>query len=378
MKERYKLTVEPITPVHIGTGKTLTPLEYIIKETKNTKEKKYVRFDDESILSRVASNPEDAKKFDTISQKGNMKEIRKFFHENFKGKKDLMYMCPMTKEFISKYDKNIERDPLENAMEVLEMYRVPITWEAVIPGTSLKGSIRTAVLNYLLDQKIPGRQRHPLTKKDDQKKQKEILEIDGDYAKKDPFRSVSISDCMHKKTRNGQIVGLLKNISFDKETEELKALQMQMQAECISGSLIGAESYAEGIISIDKDLNSLNIPAGSIKITINEIRTACNNFFIKEFNKELIKFYPNETDNTQLIDRLCEELEEINKSDNSFLIRIGRWSQVEYVTMDGFRNPKTPRGKNGVPKRWGGTRTVFDYDGQFIPMGWCKCTIEKL
>ena len=28
MKERYKLTIEPITPVHIGTGVELTPLDY--------------------------------------------------------------------------------------------------------------------------------------------------------------------------------------------------------------------------------------------------------------------------------------------------------------------------------------------------------------
>ena len=29
----------------------------------------------------------------------------------------------------------------------------------------------------------------------------------------------------------------------------------------------------------------------------------------------------------------------------------------------------------GPKKSYGKTRTVFDYDGQYIPLGWCKCTI---
>ena len=68
-----------------------------------------------------------------------------------------------------------------------------------------------------------------------------------------------------------------------------------------------------------------------------------------------------------------------NKNDNSFVIRVGRWSQVEFVTFGSdFRSPKTSPGKGGKPKGWGGTRTLFDYNGQYLPMGWCKCTIKPL
>ena len=64
-------------------------------------------------------------------------------------------------------------------------------------------------------------------------------------------------------------------------------------------------------------------------------------------------------------------------SENEFLLRIGHWSQVEFVTLEeNFRNPKTPVRKGKVMP-YGTSRIVLNYNGQYLPMGWCKCTVEK-
>ena len=63
---------------------------------------------------------------------------------------------------------------------------------------------------------------------------------------------------------------------------------------------------------------------------------------------------------------LKNQIDRITKEENSFVIRLGRWSQFEFVTL------------YDENKKRGGTRTLFDYNGQYLPMGWCKCTISKL
>ena len=67
MKERYKLTIEPLTPVHIGTGKILTPLEYMVVKNQQ-KEFCYTRFSSDSILKRIAMDKTLMQKFETISK----------------------------------------------------------------------------------------------------------------------------------------------------------------------------------------------------------------------------------------------------------------------------------------------------------------------
>lgn len=378
MKERYKLTIEPLTPVHIGTGKILTPLEYMVVKNQQ-KEFCYTRFSSDSILKRIAMDKTLMQKFETISKPGNMSEIQTFFHESF-SQEDLIYLSRITTEFERNYGINKNKDPLQNASEVFEMYRPEGSKIPVIPGSSLKGAIRTAILNFILNKEIKGGNYKIIELKNafESKLQKALLGNFND-AKNDPFRCIQISDCSSLlSSSKNQIVGLLKNVSYNEFNEKLEAIEkLQIQAECISGILTDSKTVLEGVISIDDDLFSAK--QISKKITMKDIIKSCNDFFFNEFCEEGRKFYRSETDDTELIDSLYNKLNEITDSNDSFIVRVGRWSQVEFVTFGSdFRKPKTPRGKDGKPKGWGGTRTLFDYNGQYLPMGWCKCTIEKI
>ena len=398
MKERYKLTIEPLTPVHIGTGVELTPLDYKVTSklgTTDFKKNMYFKFSSDKILKRMIESGDSQKlaKFEEASVKGNMKELQSFFQQNLTCVDDLDYPCEVTNGFVKRYSENQGKDPYDNASKVYQMYRPEGLKTSVIPGSSIKGAIRTGILNAILsgmkknnnDKIIELKKSFSQLKNEFEKKsfetklQKALL---GSYsdAKNDPFRAVQISDSFSKSSSfdNQQIVGLLKNVSYDESNEKLKAIEkLQIQAECISGTLTDSKTVLEGVISIDDDLFSAK--QISKKITMKEVIKSCNHFFFDEFCNEGRRFYPKETGDTKLIDSLFEELSKITDCDNSFIIRVGRWSQVEFVTFGSdFRNPKTPRGKDGKPKGWGGTRTLFDYNGQYLPMGWCKCTIEKL
>ena len=203
--------------------------------------------------------------------------------------------------------------------------------------------------------------------------QKELL---GDYtdAKNDPFRAIEFSDCAFS-ARNSQIVGVLKNISANQHTGEVfVGNSMQIQAEAIKGSLIGGEK-GECLLRLNTDLMKAN--GGVVKsFGIKDIIRSCNYFFWREFNREYEKFYK-EAEHCDLILLLHDELESCSESENQFMIRVGHWSQVEFVTFEeNLRSPKT-RVVLGKALPYGTTRTVFNFAGEYLPFGWCKCVVEE-
>lgn len=139
-KEHYTLTVEPVTCVHIGTGEQLSPLDYKIEDNL------FVNFSSDSILKRIAADPEKSAEFERLSSGGDMKALADFFHENAK-KDDINYSCHCTMEFLKIWEANKDKDPLQNGRFVEQMYRQDMA--PVIPGSSLKGAVRTAVLKFV-------------------------------------------------------------------------------------------------------------------------------------------------------------------------------------------------------------------------------------
>jgi len=92
---------------------------------------------------------------------------------------------------------------------------------------------------------------------------------------------------------------------------------------------------------------------------------ACNRFYREKLEMEHRKFYRNSS-----LERFSKALIDMVMEKNAFLLRVGRFSGVESVTLDEYRNPKTP-GKKG---KWGTSRNVAE--GMY-PMGWVKVTVEE-
>ncbi|MBP5452390.1 MAG: type III-A CRISPR-associated RAMP protein Csm5 [Treponema sp.] len=383
-KKIYKLKVEPITCIHIGTGNKLTMLDYKLGKSSSGRHL-YAKFSSDRILQRISTDAQKSAQFEQASLSDDMKILQNFFQENCNINEDSEYFCEITKEFYELYSKNRGKDPYDNAAMVEQMYRSGGA-NPVIPGSSIKGAIRTAVLNESLsnisDSSYNSFQDELEQCKSDSKKsrleskmQKELL---GNYrdAKNDPFRAIEISDCIFP-SKNTQVVGVLKTLSSDKHSGELFiSNSMQIQAETIKGSLAGNLDYGTLSFRINIDLqNEQN--ALSQKLGKNDIIKSCNYFYWREFENEYDKFYKDAVDKCDSILKLRKELEFIKKHDDQFMIRLGHWSQVEFITFEeNLRSPKT-REIRGKKLPYGTTRTVFNNDGQYLPLGWCKCTLEE-
>ena len=374
-KEHYTLTVEPITCVHIGTGEQLSHLDYKISRSKQGNDL-FINFSSNSILKRIAADPKKSAEFERLSSGGDMKALAGFFHENAKNA-DINYICHCTREFLKIWEENKDKDPLQNGRFVEQMYRQGM--RPVIPGSSLKGSVRTAILNAALEDCY---NRNNLRGKKDNQIQKELLDFKD--AKNDPFRTLQFGDCVFD-GRGTQIVGALKNIKTDRDGEVVEHNTSQILAEAIKGYFLrnGTDANLVGEARFALDVDLAEEKAVSKKITIQDIVNACNYFYWREFKTEYEKFYKNacgsECDAITKLHKELKAVAEDAQKQNEFIIRVGRWSQVEFVTFDeNFRSPKTRRGKDGKPLPYGKTRTVFNYDGLYLPLGWCKCSFVPL
>ena len=375
-KKRYKITLKPITAIHVGTGNELTLLDYKKVQTKQGNSC-FMRFSSDSILQRIATTPELFNQFDIATQRNDMKAIRDFFHKNCVPKEDIQYLCHMTKGFAAVYENLLKKDPLDNAAIVHEMYRPKGMATPVIPGSSVKGAIRTAVLNTLV-QKLSDSSYDDLKEefdkefhkdKFDKKLSKKLLK--NTDAKQDPFRAIQVSDFTFEP--NGcQIVGVLKAIGRRAAPKQMA----DIYAEAIKGCLMDTSKESIGSISINPGLSEFD-DGTTLTIKMQNIIDSCNDFYSNEFDEEYDKFYKDVYEYIDLVDKLKQIINETSKKQDQFILRLGRWSQVESMTLEDFTAPKTPSRK-GKQMPYGTTRTVFDYNGEYLPMGWCVCTVEEV
>ncbi len=362
MKKIYNLTIEPLTLVHVGSGNVLTPLEYKIAKTSSGLYK-YVRFSSDSIMLRIATDEKLRGEFESFSLNNDMKSLQQFFHQNMKNE-DVSYLCVPTKKFEEKYAVNKNKDPLENASEVFEMYRAAKKSLPTIPGSSVKGAVRTALVDSCVQNAKDFDFESAKKDKRDRTGSKAEQKILGNKdAKDDPFRAVQVGDCNFQNPLV-QGVGTLQIIKRNRN-ELSEANSTQLQAEVILGNLASKDSNPQEFkITIDENLQK----AGQVSksFSMEKIVSDCNYFYSSAFDLEYQTFYEDaDSDKLDLIEKLKSKIAEIKDKKNQFLIRLGRWSQKESVTL------------YDENAEFGKSRTLFDLDGQYLPLGWCVCTVKN-
>ncbi len=394
MKEIYKIKIEPLTAVHIGSGNSLLPVDYTLEKPNGSTEKRYVKFSSDKIINSIleSGTAQQKQELQNVSDLNDINVLAKFFRKYFY--LGVEYDSKVTKDFINLYSSKINSGLFENSLEVNQTLHHGAS--PYIPGSSIKGAVRTAILNQAL-MDLPQESYNELFEMADKEKQRDskksgryekkiqnkallMLSVKGiDDAKLDPFRYIEISDSEF--SAKSQLVARMENAKIDKFKKELCSEAMQIIAESIPGKLADSKTSSGFTIRINEDLQNIELPNGfciNKQIDLQEIISACNFFFKSQFNKEYKKFYKDAYESVDKIFELKKIIDSIpENSETEFLLRVGRWSQIEYVTFENnFRNPKTPT-KKGREMPFGTSRTVLNYDGQYLPMGWCKCTVEK-
>ncbi len=339
-----KLRCEIISPVHIGTGQEINPFNYIIKEQK------LHYFSLEKFLINLPNSKR--VDFESIIDAGDLLDLRKFITSNINLETDTIYTVPVTSFVESFYASRMET--MQNRLQVHPFIRSGD--KLLVPASTLKGSIRTAILSVMANRK-----KIAIPKRFEEEVRFENEILGNRDAKDDLFRLIKIQDAYLE--AEDTVIRHIDNISQN-DHGELKNKNIQVVHEVTQSVLTGKPIFFDTVFSIDEKLQDTGFFRK--KIFIEEVISSCRSFYIEKMENEHHKFYKNnESESSSLI------LLNTPLKDNECFIRIGRFVGVESVTLDHYRNPRPP-GKKNI---WGTSRNLAE--GVF-PMGWLKLSFNDV
>ncbi len=314
--------IKTVSPVHIGCDEVYEPTGFVVDE----KEKQLVSFDPSEFIGMLDSDALD--QFSNICKKGtpqSLVEIYRFMnrHKNLaKGQR-----VAVSDAFVEHYQKTLKLTGEKNVLRNLNKYQVkrtafnPHIDTAYIPGSTIKGSIRTAVLNF----RNKGR-TFPKYKFNEAKKLEQNLT--GGSFEKDPFRLVKVSDFIavgEVKRRIVYAVNRKKKPSKFEAGGPAQILEIVEPNVDFFGSITITEVPRNG---------KIHHP-----VTKKEISSALTHFFGNEKQRE-----------DRQLSGISIPSVQFSFSAARLPLRIGFHSGAECVTIEGHRRIKIMQGKGNKPK----------------------------
>jgi CRISPR-associated protein Csm5 len=309
MSEHLRCSIKTVAPVHLGCDDVYEPTGFIVDEQRN----KLVVFDTNSFLAQLESKK--LQDFSDICRKGTVSsilEIYKFLRKEKPVGRDVDVSEGFVKHYnrtlgISQNDERKIQQEL-NRFTIARTAYLPNTDRPYIPGSAIKGAIRTAYLNHVTGStRLSGFDKgKPLEKK----------LLDTESFDTDPFRMLKVSDFMP--------IGSIETKILYAVNEKKKISRFVARGPYQILEVIQPGAEFEGWITVDVPLIK-----GGIKnpLTLEGILQSLNKFYLETERK-----------------REQAELASIGVQDalpvlnGAALLRIGRHSGAESVTIEGHRN----------------------------------------
>lgn len=326
MQEMIKCLLTILTPVHVGCGEVFEPTGFTIDE----QEEALVVFDPLDFIEGLGDD--ERQRFATICAQGSLEsllEIYKFMRER-KVKGRYVKLCA---GFLDHYQKAIaigskERRRIRSELNNFTVHRtafLPIGNQPYIPGSALKGSLRTAYLNAVAEKTAPmdlKRWKRPQDKA--RELEKRLL---GGAFDTDPFRLLKVSDFLPVGTVETKIIYA---VNRKKKPSKFEARGPYQMLEVIKPG-----ASFEGTIQVQPAPPAMDL-----------VRP----FKLDILLKSALYYYYHECE------REAAELAGIGStpfkvpSKDGYPVRIGRHSGAESVTIKGYREIRIMQGKGQTPK----------------------------
>lgn len=330
MERPLKVRLHILSPVHIGCDDVYEPTGFVIDEEK----RKLIAFDPLDFIKSLS--PQDRQTFSAYCMQGNISSIVNIY--KFMSRKRVNGReIDVASDLVSHYTQ-VRNLPTNNEGKIRQelnkfsIYRTaynPYNNMPYIPGSSIKGALRTAYLSKLAkDNGISGRR--------DRAKDLEIELLGGSFDK-DPFRMMKVSDFLHVGNAKAKIVYA---VNKKKRQSKFEALgPFQILESIIDGTIF------EGFINLNKPGQTAGIKK---PIEIPELLKAVHNFYGSIVNEE--SKVTNEINSGRIVDNRISEKFKDKLGKTVFLLRVGRHSGAEAVTLEGNRHIKIMQDRGQPPK----------------------------
>jgi CRISPR-associated protein Csm5 len=178
------------SPIHIGCDEVYEPTSFVI----DTETKELISFETASLLEKLDSDA--LSKFSTICKKGtivSLLELLKFMRSQAEFAEGPRISIPSA--FLEHYESTLSLPLNENRVkQELNSFQIkrtafdPLSESAYIPGSAIKGSIRTAILN------LRNQTKHLPLQRNGRGLQERLLDFQFGHLESDPFRLLKVSD----------------------------------------------------------------------------------------------------------------------------------------------------------------------------------------
>lgn len=395
--QHYTLKYTPLSPVHIGADESYEPGNYVIDETAGA----LYRFDTQAALAGLSAS-ERQQLLSIVNGKPDdsmLTKVQAFFHTH--REKLMAYAVspvPTAKGIKTLYERRIGKTAqLEsqgkrviNKLEIDRTFYNPVNGKPLLPGSSIKGAIRTALLDaennkdkYSFDRNVRN-----------QELQQKLF--GGGKFHTDPMRLVTVGDagwhgskdkpsCQIQFAVNRKRKPIMKDGVLLKSQAEASNLYQLL--ECVEPQhyqgFIGSITL-HNTQTIAQDDHKL--PKKSLQWQIKDIAEACNAFYMGLFWKELSAIkelnYLNSNWIKQMEQLLGNGLLKKLNDGEAFLLRVGRHSGAEALTLDSVRSIKIMQGRGEKPKyekaplTWWLAADDTNTKQNMLPFGWVLVEID--
>jgi len=353
MKESFKCFLKTLSPVHIGCDEVYEPMGFVMDEHAQ----QMVVFDPLSFISQMEDV--DKQRFSEICSQGTVSsilEIYKFLKDRTaEGRR-----IDVCQGFVDHYNETLAIPAKDKKRVQQELNRFttertsffPSGHRPYIPGSAVKGALRTAYLNAMAKKKKVPTPQGRYAAKDLEK-----ALLDGGEFDTDPFRLVKISDF--------RPVGQVKTRVVYAVNEKKMPSKFEARGPYQILEVIQAGSLFEGEITVDMPQTKKSV---SSPISIQGLLESIARFFRKEKKRE-----------DDDLKRINIPGIQISDNEDMFVIRLGRHSGAESMTIEGHRNIKIILGKGEKTFKAYATTVWLAAEAQkpeikenLLPFGWAE------
>lgn len=369
--ETIDLRLTPLAPVHIGCGVDFEPTNYVVDEGV------LFHFDP----SRVKLDALDRDRLIKAADAGPdaLPRIQAFFHERrdrFAAAATIAVplAAGVAAQHAARIGQIAQREQggrqVNNQLQIERTAHHPHTGAPLIPGSSLKGAIRTAWLDHL--NRGRGREQG------ERSPQLEKRLLGGSF-ETDPFRAVMIADAMG--------AGLASKVFFSTNHRKRQAREttaplskrenLVARRECILGGQFAALSSEVRLASLPGSHPPDKLPKSLLRWQ--DLAIACNRYYEPRLHKELALLDDRRFCDPAWISQMNELLQALGpalKAGDCFLLRVGRHSGAENVTLDGVREIRITQAKgswrigDAATTLWLAAEHENATRGALLPFGW--------
>lgn len=377
--DTVNLAITPLTPIHIGCGQDFEPTNYVIDGG--------VLYHFDPARVPLSKTDRDAL-ISAVNRRGDeaIRDLQKFFHarkERFAGVAH--GVVAVASGIVEQYSRRIGQVAqheaggrrVTNQLEIERTAHHPHTGMAYIPGSSLKGAIRTA----WLDQINMGQGKVP-EDRNAQDLEKRLLDSRAGFHA-DPFRLLHVTDTCSSELESKVVFATnhKKRVVHDKDGRIVEAKGPATRREAIAAGQHRALSGEIRISTLPGVSAGARAPDPAHRIpSFAALANACNRYYLRRMKALLEVLDSRRLAAPQWLSDLRALLADLQPHFNSgrlMLLRVGRHSGAESVTLDGVRSIRIMKGR-GQPPDWSpdGAKTVWlaaerdDERSSMLPFGW--------